>query len=110
MTRSTSDIDNILNSLDGIQPVEARPFMYTRVMARLEEQESFWSKAVAFIARPAIAISCLVVILGANFYLVSGAEAEAGQENGTAVVETNDNIETEIFHNNDYFLTASFNQ
>ena len=55
-----------LNSLDGIQRAAANPFLYTRIMARLEYQQNSWSKVVNFIGRPAIAISATIIFISIN--------------------------------------------
>lgn len=74
MKRSNLEIDEILNSLDGVGRAEARPYMHTRIMARIREENSFWTKTVGFIARPAVAIACVLVVLMANAYTVMHSE------------------------------------
>ncbi|MCH5715664.1 hypothetical protein [Niabella hibiscisoli] len=74
MKRSNLEIDEILNSLDGISRAEARPYMHTRIMARIQEENSFWTKTVGFLTRPAVAIACVLVVLMANAYTVLNSE------------------------------------
>ncbi|MCH5689959.1 hypothetical protein LWM68_40480 [Niabella sp. W65] len=70
MKRSNSEIDEILNSLDGVTRAEARPYMHTRIMARIQEENNFWTKTVGFLAKPAVAIACIAAVLLANTYTV----------------------------------------
>ncbi len=88
MKRSNLEIDEILNSLDGVGRAEARPFMHTRIMARIREENNFWTKAVGFIARPAVAIGSVLVVLVANAYTVMNSdysEPEVSSINSTVV-------------------------
>ncbi|MGN7784367.1 hypothetical protein ACTJIJ_07565 [Niabella sp. 22666] len=87
MKRSNLEIDEILNSLDGVGRADARPYMHTRVMARIREENNFWTKAVGFIARPAVAIGCVLLVLMANTYTVMNSNyTEPEVSNITATV------------------------
>lgn len=57
-----------LRSLDGVQRAEPAPYFYTRLMARMQQSRAAdaWDRLIALITRPAVAISALVLILGAN--------------------------------------------
>lgn len=74
MKRSNSEIDEILNSLDGINRADARPFMHTRIMARIQEENNFWTRTVGFLARPVVAIACVAAVLVANAYTVISSD------------------------------------
>lgn len=59
-------IEEAMSSLDDVQPAEPRPYLFTRINARMNRQTPFvWEKAVFFISRPAVAFTglCLVVLL-----------------------------------------------
>lgn len=79
-------INNILDSLDGIKQAGARPFMYTRVMARMQQDDvkSVWGRIVAFIARPVVACACLTTIIATNIYFVINAEKETEMASGSS--------------------------
>jgi len=101
--RSENKIDEILSSLDGIKRAEARPFMYTRVMARLQEDDvkSVWGRAVAFIARPAVALACLTAVIATNvFFIVNSERTE------TKTVATGASTVTEELLQNDNLVLA----
>jgi hypothetical protein len=59
-------IEEALNSVDDAQRVEPRPFLLTRIHARMNKgTESVWEKAGWFITRPAVAFTglCMIVLL-----------------------------------------------
>lgn len=64
-------IEESLNSLDNVNRAEAKPYLLTRINARMSrETESVWEKAGWFIGRPAIAITGLCMILLVNTMVV----------------------------------------
>ncbi|HLO83004.1 MAG TPA: hypothetical protein VK166_18705 [Chitinophagaceae bacterium] len=64
-------IDLTMGSLDGMSKAEAPAFFYTRLMARMESgTDSIWTRSLAFLARPAVALSILFVFLLINGYLI----------------------------------------
>ena len=55
--------EHALNSLDGIQRAEPRPFFFARVLAKLQKEErSYWSNIASFITKPAVVIACMGLI------------------------------------------------
>lgn len=60
-------IDDAINSFDGAQKASPRPFLFTRLSARMYNAgESSWEKAGRVIARPAVVIAGLLLILAIN--------------------------------------------
>jgi len=60
-------IENILNSLDGLQKASPGDFFFTRVQARLQKEElGFWGRLAAFVTRPSVALSTLGLIFLLN--------------------------------------------
>ena len=78
------NIDLILDSLDGIQPAQPRPFLHTRVMARMERNHSnLWVRAWNFVSAPAISvaiITCLLIMNLITVYQGSGDQPEVREE------------------------------
>ncbi len=103
MKRSTTDIEKILNSLDGIVQAEARPFMFTRVMARLQEENSFSGKVVNFLKRPAIAAACLLAVLLGNAYTVFKADPAAQETPQASIPST----VSDVLQNDNYILAVN---
>ena len=59
-------IEEALNSVDDAQRAEPRPFLLTRIHARMNNgTESVWEKAGWFIGRPAVAFAglCMIVLI-----------------------------------------------
>jgi hypothetical protein len=60
-------LEETMNSLDGIRKAGPGPFFYTRVMARLEsEEKNLWEMITAFIAKPVVIASVISFILLLN--------------------------------------------
>jgi hypothetical protein len=61
------NIDAALNSFDGANRAMPKPFLFTRLMARMNRaEENSWEKALRFIARPTVAIAGLCLVIGIN--------------------------------------------
>lgn len=102
MQRSTNDIENILNSLNGLKRAEAKPFMHTRVMARLNSDEiGFWSQVGFFIARPIVAFCCLLAIIAVNYFVINSDKQQ--QEAATGTV----NSASDIVQGNNFILAMN---
>ncbi len=62
-----SRIENTLNSLGKVQCAEPKPFFYTRVVVRLNNaQQNTWERYSAFITRPSVAFSGILIIVVMN--------------------------------------------
>ena len=60
-------IEEALNSVDNIKRAEVKPFLLTRINARMSKgAESIWEKTGWFITRPAVAFTGLCMILLIN--------------------------------------------
>lgn len=60
-------IDEALASTDSVRRAEAKPFLLTRIHARMNRQtESVWEKTGWFIGRPAVAFSGLLLVILIN--------------------------------------------
>ena len=72
-------IEESLNSMDDVKRAEAKPFLFTRINARMNKgTESVWEKAGWFITRPAVALAvvCLVLIINATAIFYNKAETQ----------------------------------
>jgi hypothetical protein len=64
-------IEEALGSVDGIRRAEAKPYLLTRINARMSKAtESAWEKAGWFIGRPAVAFTGLCMILLINVMVI----------------------------------------
>ena len=60
-------IEDTLNSIGEIKRASPKPYLLTRINARLNNQvKSFWEGVAVFISRPAVLILGLCLILAAN--------------------------------------------
>ena len=59
--------DKVLESLDGLQRAEPNPFLYTRVMARINrEHDSTWEKIANLFSRPVMAFATVILFVVIN--------------------------------------------
>ena len=63
--------DEALNSLDGAKRSEVRPYLFTRLAARMErKKENTWENIGRFIARPAVVVAGLCMIIAINALVI----------------------------------------
>ena len=61
------EVEKTLDSLDGIQRADANPYLFTRIKARLEnEEKSFWGRTLTFLSRPSVAVPAIVLTILIN--------------------------------------------
>ena len=66
-----SKVANALASIDDIERAEPRPFLFTRVMAKVQAtKETAWEKAGRFISRPSFAIAGLGLVIALNLMVL----------------------------------------
>jgi hypothetical protein len=91
MNNTEENINDMINSLEGMQRATPGPFFFTRVSARLQrEQRNSWQIIVRLIARPAIAITGLCVVLLINVWAVlnqSAVTASSAQNTEPALTD-----------------------
>jgi hypothetical protein len=78
------EIEQTLQSLDGVQRATANPFLFTRIKARMQKQSNTWDRVYSFVARPVVAIAVLVLVMAVNgwsFYGNTGTPQEVAVEN-----------------------------
>ena len=65
-------VDQIMNSLDGIQRATPQPWLFSRIKGKLIQQDdkSVWGTIGSFLSKPVIAIAGLCLILMMNGYLL----------------------------------------
>ena len=82
-------IEDALNSVDDVKRAEPKPFLLTRIQARMNKgKESAWEKAGWLIARPAVAFTglCLIIIINV-IVIMNNDQVSAG--NGADQVALN---------------------
>jgi hypothetical protein len=61
-------VEEALNSVDDVQRAATKPYLFTRINARMNKgTETFWEKVGWFIGRPAVAFTglCMVILINA---------------------------------------------
>lgn len=98
-------VDETLNSLDGAQRATTKPYLFTRLTAKMQRsKEGQWDNALRFLSRPAVAFACALLVVGINaavFTFNSGNSTAAeeqyavSEDYNTAVASLNyiENIE-----------------
>ena len=67
-------VEEIINSFDGAKKAEPKPFLLTRVLARMQGradvQNNIWARAGSFLSKPAVALAGLVLIVLVNAAII----------------------------------------
>jgi hypothetical protein len=63
-------IDEVMQSIDGIQPASPRPFLFTRLEAKMHNEKNAWSRLSFFVAKPVVAFACVCFVLIINVMVV----------------------------------------
>jgi len=65
-------IDNAMDSLDGATRATAKPYLLTRLNARMQQaKENKWDVALRFISKPAIAIVGIFLVIAINATVIT---------------------------------------
>ena len=60
-------VEETLNSLDGISRAKANPFLFTRVEARLGQTgKNTWERITSYVARPVVVLAMLTMVILSN--------------------------------------------
>jgi hypothetical protein len=76
-------VEEALSSVDDIRRAEAKPYLLTRIHARMNKgTESAWEKAGWFIGRPAVAFAglCTIIIINITVMTFKGTTANEATE------------------------------
>jgi hypothetical protein len=77
-------VNETLDSLNGMQKAEPRPFLFTRIMARMnQKEETIWEKIASLVSKPAVAFATVLLFLAINaivLFSVSGGDSTPEQE------------------------------
>lgn len=85
--------EEILNSLNGVRRATGQPFLYTRVMARINKNTSTgWEKMALLISRPAVAFAAIALFLLINAAVLFhfSSNINSGKQEESVVASGND--------------------
>lgn len=79
--RKERQVEETLDSLEGMTRAKANPFLFTRVEARLKQGKSGWEQLTAYVARPTVALAmlCMVVLSNAVVMYWQSAKEESAE-------------------------------
>jgi hypothetical protein len=86
-------IEEALNSVDEVKRAEAKPFLLTRIQARMNKgKESVWEKAGWLITRPAVAFTglCLIVLINVMVMMNTNSVSSANGADQVALNSTDE--------------------
>ena len=69
-TNSNDKIENILNSLSGIEKASTKPYFFTRLEARMKAKKNVWEKVSYFLSQPVVALAGVCFILMVNAFVI----------------------------------------
>ncbi|MEJ7626688.1 MAG: hypothetical protein WKF35_07495 [Ferruginibacter sp.] len=94
-------VDDTINSMDGHTAATPRPFLLTRLHARIRSNTSIttsWDRWTAFITRPTIALTGLLLVIILNVFIITSDD----QLTSTRIVQEDLNDDQEIYVNTTY--------
>lgn len=65
------------DSLNGLQRASANPHTYTRVYAKIREEQGPWGITSRWLARPVIALAICLLLIGINAWIIIDARNAA---------------------------------
>ena len=63
-------IDEVMHSMDGISRATPRPFLFTRLEARMQNEKNIWVQLSSFVIRPVVAFVCICFVLIINTMVI----------------------------------------
>lgn len=63
-------IDELMQSIDSIKRASPRPFLFTRLSARLQNERNVWNKFSSFVAKPVVIFACICFVLVINAMVI----------------------------------------
>lgn len=63
-------IEEIMRSFDAMKKASPRPFFFTRLEARMQNQKSIWDEISSFVAKPMVAFACICLVLIINAVVI----------------------------------------
>jgi hypothetical protein len=86
-------INAALNSTDGAARATPRPYLFTRLNARMQNAaENSWDRLLKFISKPAVAVTAICLVVAINAMVISDnytAATTATEEQYTATDDYN---------------------
>ncbi len=95
-TNINNRVDAALNSLDDVKRATGKPYVLTRMKAKMQNSNSsIWDNALQFISKPMVALVCMLIIIAFNVLVISrnyNTSNTINEEQALTVDEYNANI------------------
>lgn len=95
-TNINNRVDAALNSLDDVKRATGKPYVLTRMNAKMQNSNSsIWDNALQFISKPMVALVCMLIIIAFNVLVISrnyNTSNTINEEQAVTVDEYNANI------------------
>ncbi len=90
-------IEAALHSIDDCMPASPKPYLLTRINARLQQNEAkgFWTEALSFINRPVVIAACLLLVIVSNLLVFTNKNT--GEDSAaTSLIANNNRYELSV--------------
>jgi len=87
-------IDAAFNSLNNIQRASPKPYLLTRINARLDKEvKSIWETIAIYISRPLVMVLglCLIIIINVSVILTNKSSSISAAERSVSSVDDEEN-------------------
>jgi hypothetical protein len=89
--KSGKKIDEVMQSLNGVEKASPSPFFFTRLEARMEREKSSWEKISSFVAKPVVAFACICLVIMINAWVIfSSRNSQNSTDQQTSELATTD--------------------
>ncbi len=90
-------IEDAINCVDDIQRAEPKPFLLTRINARMNNgTASVWERVGWFITRPAVAFTGLCLIILINIMVIKTGSLNTGDSTDQVAVNSTDEFSSTV--------------
>lgn len=94
-------IEEVMQSIDKIKKASPRPFLFTRLEARMQREKNIWEKLSSFVARPVIAFACICLVIMINVMVIFSANTSENslvqQNSESASVDEYSQVTTTLY-------------
>ena len=74
-TQIQQKIENALASTDHMQRATANPYLFTRILGKIQEAPTLWEKLAIVITRPQLASILVVIVLALNILVANRTQS-----------------------------------
>ncbi len=94
-------IEEVMQSIDNISKASPRPFLFTRLEARMQREKNIWEKLSSFVARPVVAFACICLVIMINAMVILSANTSENslvqQNSESATVDEYSQVTTTLY-------------